>query len=78
MSYKNTSTSRLLNLFRGLRGRLFAANYYAFDSEEDDQERANWESRLDEMKAELDTREHVPRKHENKRKEKKKLLYKRK
>lgn len=76
MNYKKISTSRLLKLFQNLRNSLYARVYYDYEDEYDDTNRMYED--LDEMKKELDTREHVPRKHEIKRKEKKHLPYSRK
>jgi hypothetical protein len=55
---------------------LYVRNYYDYEDEYDDTNRMYED--LDEMKKELDSREHVPRKHEIKRKEKKELPYSRK
>lgn len=62
LNYKKASTGRLLNMYRNLRQSVFL-NYYWGDETED-----TVYNTLEEMKKELDTREHVPRKHEKKKK----------
>jgi hypothetical protein len=71
VNLKKISTGRLLNLYRILRSSNYGYYDYDCDNWPDDSEE------LARMKAELDLREHVPRRRENRRKDKKVLLYRR-
>lgn len=72
MNLKKISTGRLLSAYRGLRKSIYQGYYYY------DEDIAEMEMRLEMMKAELALREHIPRRRENRRKEKKVLIYRRK
>lgn len=80
MNIKTIGTPRLLKLYRCLRKSMFTSSYYWFDDDwrEVFDEESYYADRelLEAMKAELDTREHVPRQRCFAKKQKRKLLFK--